>query len=79
MEKEFQFYLDNQDVLVEKYNGRFIVIIGEEVIGDYETNSDALTEAQKNHEPGTFLIQYCAPGTDTVSQTFRSRAIFQKV
>jgi len=26
LEKEFKYYLDNQDKLVEKYNGKFIVI-----------------------------------------------------
>jgi len=32
LEKEFQFFIDNQNELVEKYNGKFIVIIGDKVI-----------------------------------------------
>ena len=35
LEKEFQYYLDNQDELVKKYNGRVVVIVGENVVGDY--------------------------------------------
>jgi hypothetical protein len=34
LDKEFRYYLDNQSDLVKKYNGRFIVIIDNEVVGN---------------------------------------------
>ncbi len=34
LDTEFKYYLENQAELVKKYNDRFIVIIGNEVIGD---------------------------------------------
>ena len=36
LEKEFTYYLDHQSELVEKYNGKFLVIKGEDVIGVYD-------------------------------------------
>jgi len=76
LEKEFKYYLKHQKELLKKYNGRVIVIIGEKVIGDYDTEAEAYTETIKSHALGTFLIQICTPGSDTYTQTFHSRAVF---
>jgi hypothetical protein len=76
LEKEFKYYLDHQAELLKKYNGRVIVIKGEEVIGDYGTDVEAYTESLKSHKPGTFLIQVCLPGSDSYTQTFHSRVVF---
>jgi hypothetical protein len=74
--KEFKFYNDHQEELQEKYLGRFIVIKGESVVGDYGSELEAYTEAKKNHEVGTFLIQHCLPGKGGQTQTFHSRVFF---
>lgn len=76
LEKEFKYYLDNQKELVKKYNGKFIVIIDNEVVGDYGSYDEALFESCKKHELGTFLIQECTEGEDAYTQTFHSRVIF---
>ena len=77
LEKEFRYYLEHQNELVKKYNGRTLVIIGDKVIGDYESFEQALSQAiEKKYELGTFLIQECAPGEDAYTQTFHSRVIF---
>jgi len=76
LDKEFKYYLDNQDKLVEKYNGRVLVIIGENVVGDYGTFEEALHQAMKKYELGTFLIQECTDGEDAYTQTFHSRVVF---
>ena len=60
--KEFYWYLDNQDELVKKYDGRYLVIIGEEVVGDYRTYEGAYFESSEKYELGTFLIQKCSKG-----------------
>lgn len=75
LEKEFEYYLKHQQKLVKKYNGRFIVIKGEKIIGDYESHSQAYTQAAKENEVGTFLIQYCSPGKEGYTQTFHSQVI----
>jgi len=76
LEKEFKYYLDNQDELVKKYNGRFIVIKNQKVIGDYSTELEAIKKTSQKEELGTFLIQKCEPGSDSYSQMFHSRVAF---
>lgn len=78
LEKEFKYYKDHQDELVQKYNGKFLVIKDESVIGAYDSELHAYTEAKKKHEEGTFLIQQCSPGKDSYTQTFQSRVSFER-
>ncbi len=75
LEKEFYYYVTNQADLVKKYNNKFIVIKNEQVIGAYDSLSDAYSESIKSNELGTFLIQHCFPGKDSYSQTFHSRVL----
>jgi len=42
LDKEFSYYLANQNELLKKYNNRFIVIMGETVVDDYDTYEQAL-------------------------------------
>ncbi|MBE0674887.1 MAG: hypothetical protein IH591_09525 [Bacteroidales bacterium] len=76
LEREFKYYRDHQEELVKLFNGRTLVIIGEKVVGDYESFEEALIESQEKYEPGTYLIQKCAPGEDNFTHTFHTRAIF---
>lgn len=76
LEKEFKYYMAHQKELVAKYNGKFLVIIGQEVVGDYDSFESALVESQKKYTLGTFLIHQCGPGEDNYTQTFHTRAIF---
>ena len=62
LDKEFCYYRANQDALLKQYNGRFIVVIGNDVIGDYGSYLEAYVKTKKQYEPGTFLIQECTPG-----------------
>lgn len=73
LEKEFQFYLDNQDSLVKQYEGKHIVIKDGEVLGAFDDELEAIYETSKNHKPGTFLVQFVSPGDSAYSQTFYSR------
>ena len=71
--KEFQFYLDHQEELVKRYDGRVIVIMGGQVIGDYDSDATAVSVTRKTHEIGTFLVQRVSAGREAYSQTFHSR------
>jgi hypothetical protein len=75
LEKEFKYYLDNQDDLVKNYNGKFIVIKDEKVIGVYDSHSEAYNESLLTEKLGTFLIQHCLSGDQGYSQTFHSQVI----
>lgn len=74
---EFDFYLAHQDELVKKYLNKHIVIVGSEVVGAYNSKSEAYVEAAKKFELGKFFIQHCTPGDSSYTQTFHSRVTFQ--
>ena len=76
LKQEFKFYLDNQDDLVKKYNGKFIVIKDQKVIGAYDSEIDAVEKTAREYELGTFLVQKCEPGTESYTQTYHSRVTF---
>lgn len=76
LKAEFDYYLHHQDELVEKYNGKFVVIKNQQVIGAYETELEAVQKTQKRHELGTFLVQKCEPGTKSYTETYHSRVVF---
>ena len=68
-ESELAFFIANQSDLVAKHNGKSLVIQGEEVVGVYATPLEAYLEAQKRFDPGTFMIQPCAPGPEAYTVT----------
>lgn len=76
LEKEFQYYLDNQDKLVQQHNGKYLVIKGQEVVDAYDSDEEAYFGSQKKHELGTFLIQLCNKGDSAYTQKFHSRVSF---
>ena len=75
LESEFRYFLEHQDELVEKYRGKVVVIVGEEVVGTYDDEAQAFKETQKSREVGTFLIQKCEPGEEAYTQVFHSRVL----
>lgn len=75
LEREFEYYLKHQDELVQKYSGRIVVIKGEEIIGVFDSDIEAVNQISKTHPLGTFLVQRCEPGNDSYHQTFHSRVI----
>ncbi|GHT02311.1 hypothetical protein FACS189423_00770 [Bacteroidia bacterium] len=76
LDKEFKYYLDNQGELLQKYNNRFIVIIGHDIVGDYDSMENAYFESGKKFSLGTFLIQKCSPGDKDYTVTYHSRVSF---
>src|SRR3990172_3644103 len=76
LKQEFEYYLANQKELVDKYNGKFVVIKDRVVIGNYDNELNAIEDTKKNHKVGTFLVQYVSPGDSAYKQTFHSRVVF---
>jgi hypothetical protein len=56
-EQEKVFCEAHRDALREQYPGKFLVIVGDKVIGSYDDVGDAYQEAVKTYEPGHFMIQ----------------------
>ena len=78
LEKEFKYYRDNQEALVQQYPDKFLVIRVEQVEGAYNSQIEAYNAATKQFELGTFLIQHCQPGKVGYTQTFHTRAIINR-
>ena len=76
LEKEFEYYLKNQDELVKEHNGKYLVIVGHRVVGAYDSYENAYIENWQKYRPGTFLIQKCSPGAQDYTLTFYSNVAF---
>lgn len=77
LEKEFSFYLSQQESLLRQYRDKYIVIVGDEIVGSYRSNEIALLESKKKYAMGTFLIQHCTEGNSAYTYTFHSNVIFK--
>ena len=75
LKAEFDYYVENQDELVAKYRGKFLVIKNRTVIGTYSSDLEAITETIKTEPMGTFLVQKAEPGKQNYTQTFHSRVV----
>ena len=56
LEREFEFYENNKTEIREKFLGKRIVIIGEQIIAAYDDMEEAYQETIKTYIPGTFMI-----------------------
>ena len=73
LKEEFDYFLKHQVEFAEKYNGKFVVIKNQKVIGVYNTELKAVDETAKTEEMGTFLVQKCERGDASFTQSFHSR------
>ena len=58
LDKEWDFYENNRDELVEKYCGKYIVISGDKVIAAYNDENEAYYETIKSIPLGAFMIHH---------------------
>lgn len=75
LEREFDYYVKHQEEIVEKYRDKFVVIVGESVVGAFDTQMEAFADASKKFEAGTFMIHRALPGEDNYTQTFVSNVV----
>jgi len=64
LDKQFQYYLAHQDEIVEKYNGKWVVIKDDAVVDAYDTKEEAYWESPAKYNVGTFMIMHCTPGDE---------------
>ncbi|MBQ0164103.1 MAG: hypothetical protein MJZ43_00925 [Bacteroidaceae bacterium] len=70
---EFNYYLEHQKELLQQYSGKFLVIMGQEVVGVYSDRADAYYSSLEKYAPGTFLIQLCTPGDSAYTVRYYNR------
>jgi len=73
VEKDFRYYLNHQDDLVKKYNGKYIVLNDSQVVGAYDDYADAFYSSLEKYEPGTFMVQLCTPGDSAYTARYYNR------
>jgi hypothetical protein len=66
LEKEWEFYENNRDELVEKYCGKYVVIAGDEVVSSYDDQKAAYREAIKTLQLGSFMIHHITEEEEVV-------------
>lgn len=62
LEKDFKYYLAHQNELLISYNGKYVMIVNEKVVGAYDTLCEAYYKGKEAYGPGNFLVQLCTPG-----------------
>jgi hypothetical protein len=67
-----KYFSKHRDELVEKYNGKYIVIKNNTVLGAYDDEIEAIENTQKIHELGTFMVKKCIPEKDEIPRIFHS-------
>ena len=75
LEAEYKYFKEHKAELLGKYHGRFIVIKGEIVLGDFASQDEALKYALISNSPGAFMIQECTENADQIMR-FHSRITF---
>lgn len=73
--EELEYFISNQESLVEKHRGKILAIKGRKVLGVYSTALEAYFATQKEHELGSFMIQPCEPGPDAYTVTIASASL----
>lgn len=73
LKREFEYFLEHQKEFADKYDGKFIVIKNQGVIGVYDSEIEAVEVTSKTEQLGTFLVQKCEPGDASFTQNFHSR------
>lgn len=77
LDREVEYYKANENEFLERYKGRFIAIVGEEVVGVFDSELAAYEDMKKKYGLGNFLLQHCVPVKDRFIQRYHSRVAFK--
>lgn len=76
LNKEYEFYKQHRNELLESHRGKFLIIKDQKLVGVYETEAEAYQAAIKKYELGTFLLQECLEETNEQKAIFHTQVIF---
>ena len=69
--KNFRYYIKHQDELVAKYNGKYVVIADQKVIGTYDDEIEAINKGAERYERGSYLVHLVGPGESNYIRVYR--------
>jgi hypothetical protein len=58
LDTEHSFYRKNRDKLIKTYPDKYIVIVGKQVLGAFDSHTEAYYAVRKEYEVGYFIIKY---------------------
>ena len=75
--EDFRWFVKNHDAILEKYDGKFVVVSGKEIKASANTVEEGIEKAlDLGLSLGSFIVQLCTEGDEAYTQRFYSRAIF---
>lgn len=76
LEQEYQYYRAHEQELLKKYQGKFLGLVEEELVGVFDTEIEGYLALKKKYGLGKFLLQHCIPETSRI-QRYHSRVAFR--
>lgn len=76
LEREFEYYKAHEADLVREHEGKFIGIVGDQVVGVFDTELEGYNSLRKKYGLGKFLLQHCVPNHQRI-QRYHSRVAFR--
>ena len=61
---ELEYFIANQDELVQRFRGTVLVLRGKEVVGAFPSAMEAYLAAEKQFPAGSYMLQPCEPGSE---------------
>ncbi|OFZ36362.1 MAG: hypothetical protein A2504_10235 [Bdellovibrionales bacterium RIFOXYD12_FULL_39_22] len=71
LKAEYEYYISKKEEFLQKYKGQFLAIKGTSIIAISDDKLDAIKQAVKSHELGTFMVREVTEGDDII--IFHSR------
>lgn len=75
LEREYQYYKTNETEFIKQYEGKFLGIVGEEIVGVFTDDIVGYQDLKNRYGLGKFLIQHCIPARNHI-QRYHSRVAF---
>ena len=72
LKQNFYYYVENQNDLVVRYDGKYLVIKDKIIQGAYDFIEDAFKFGKKTFGMGNFIIQKCGQGKENYTATIHS-------
>lgn len=58
-DSDFKWFLENYELLFEKYGSSFLAIKDKNVLGVFKTYAEGVKQIMKKEKIGTFIVQQC--------------------
>lgn len=75
LKRQLDYYKAHQAELVERYEGKVLVIHDEKVVQAFDDRTAAYQFGKRNFEPGSFFLIKCTPGNEEYTATYTSRYV----